>query len=36
MVEPMWEMLVVQSNIISCLFIAGKIKLVLSDLLCGS
>ena len=36
MVELMWEMLTVQSDIISCLFIVAEMKLVLSDLLCDS
>lgn len=34
LVKPMWEMLTVQSDII--LFIVGKMKLVLSDLICDS
>lgn len=36
MVELLWEMLTVQSDIISCLVFVGKMKLVLSDLLCDS
>lgn len=34
LVKPMWEVLTVQSDII--LFIVGKMKLVLSDLICDS